>query len=578
MKTLEKLTKRHASNRALTHTKSMSRNLRHAVLFAGSTALSIGLSPRQAHAYSIHSAVSDGCHEQITMDALRLLREHHGTEASFSPNRDERALINDAPYSVDSDMDDLGAVALVLSNRHVDLGDSEPDELDQVALLHSNPANQSEHCLRRPGDNGTEGVQDALDACRDTILSRVENAIETLDSSGEIDTDARKDLDVFLEFRGAVEASLPAFYVEMGQALHTLQDAFSHHLRGDTHETVSTVLNYADFAEGSLDEERDGPPHSSYMDECVDLDDLRSDRISMAKNATYELLEAVLHTEGDSADKMRAAEEIVDGYLTLEEGCTYENDWCEAEDGRFPDRVKSGGCTISLPGTSDRHHWLWPGLLAGLVFAYRSRRAAVSVARSERGSKRAKLFLLSGCLISTGTVAPVARAETSSPPAIDTEESHGPPFGVFLGGAGAVQDPAAAAILGGRYRVGENFQVGLNAEWNPLFSKNSGQSRPGMANAYASAIFRMPTANEGLSLRSTIHLGTSTLLFDLYGANRGSTGPFVALNFLGLDYEFFRNTYFIVDPATITVAAPQLRGVPFVYTQYRVTLGLQWGS
>lgn len=47
---------------------------------------------------------------------------------------------------------------------------------------------------------------------------------------------------------------------------------------------------------------------------------------------------------------------------------------------------------------------------------------------------------------------------------------------------------------------------------------------------------------------------------------------------MGLDYEVADQFYLILDPANIAIVAPQLKGAPFVYPQYRVTLGLQWGS
>jgi hypothetical protein len=187
------------------------------------------------------------------------------------------------------------------------------------------------------------------------------------------------------------------------------------------------------------------------------------------------------------------------------------------------------------------------------------------------------VILAFGLLVPTGARAEEAKTPDVHPELRELEEDKFP-WGAYLGAAGAVQNPAAAFKLGGRYRVGENFQVGLGGEWNPLFSKDLKTFRTGMANAYASFIFRMPTGSERLSLRSSFHLGTSTLLFDVYGAGVGSTGIFGGLNLLGLDYEFGKQLYFILDPADIAIAAPHLRGAPFVYSQYRVTLGIQWGS
>ena len=49
-------------------------------------------------------------------------------------------------------------------------------------------------------------------------------------------------------------------------------------------------------------------------------------------------------------------------------------------------------------------------------------------------------------------------------------------------------------------------------------------------------IRRYPMAFDRVNLRSSLHLGTSTLLFDVYGAPRYSTGPYAAVSLLGIDY------------------------------------------
>lgn len=558
--------------------------------------------PHVAGAYAIESAISEPCHERITFDALHQYREEAGNEWTGSEDRDEKALIRDAPFPTFHGMDDLGAVTLALANRHVDLDGHEPDDLDQVAVVHGNPNNQAKHCLRDPQDDGEEGTSSALEACKAEILSRFEAALAGLDEEGGVDVDRRTTIEIYLEIRRTVEARLPTYYVEMGQALHTLQDAFSHQLRGDTHTEVHTVLNYVEYAEKELDEAGDGPAHSSDLDLCTDLDSLREERLSVATQASYELLSASLSPGQSAQEKRAAAEAVLAKYLTHRDGCTLENDWCGAEDAEYPPDA-GGGCNLAGANanrpTQTAVILSFCALLLGSLLVRARRSRATSSPPAPREARQTSYIRLKsdvrrlrpiavvpliGASVSSITPARAADAEVSAADAYVSQAQEPDeirkenPWGVYLAASGAVQNPAAAATLGLRYRLGERVLIGLNGEFNPLIAQSSGSIRLGVANAYGSFIWRNPMRAERVALRTSLHLGTSTLLFDLYGAPRGSTGIFAGVNLLGLDYELHRQLYVVLDPANIAIVAPQLRGAPFVYPQYRVTLGLQWGS
>ncbi|HMJ11846.1 MAG TPA: hypothetical protein VK524_10560, partial [Polyangiaceae bacterium] len=100
----------------------------------------------------------------------------------------------------------------------------------------------------------------------------------------------------------------------------------------------------------------------------------------------------------------------------------------------------------------------------------------------------------------------------------------------------------------------------------------------GSTNVYAVGIFRFPLRFQRVNLRSTLQLGISRMNFDLYGVPKGSVGPFVGFNLLGIDVELSRSIYLVVDPAHIALPIPQTTGVPYVYPQYRFTLGFQFGG
>ena len=197
-------------------------------------------------------------------------------------------------------------------------------------------------------------------------------------------------------------------------------------------------------------------------------------------------------------------------------------------------------------------------------------------------------------LLIASAVSSVARAEPSDSSAA-TPETHAPPppvvtpvkepgpkdpsetaFGAYLGGSGSFNYKAAAVALGARLRVSRHWTFGVDAEWNPWIAVNGTTAvRPGVLNGYGTAILRMPLAYEQFNLRSTANLGVSYLLFDLYGAPKGSTGLYAALSPLGLEWKVSRMFFLVVNPLSIAVPAPQLSGVPLSYPQYRATIGLE---
>lgn len=183
-------------------------------------------------------------------------------------------------------------------------------------------------------------------------------------------------------------------------------------------------------------------------------------------------------------------------------------------------------------------------------------------------------------MTSTAAVSEDTSADTSTGNESKTliEEPKRIRFGIYGAFGAALQNAAIAGSLGFRYRVADHFLVGLDGEYNPWLSRSTGQLRPGVANAYATLILRFPMQFERVNLRSTLHAGVSRLLFDLYGAPKGSMGPYIGVNLLGLDYELGNQLYLVVDPADIAVPIPQTKGTPLAFPQYRITIGVQWGA
>jgi hypothetical protein len=104
---------------------------------------------------------------------------------------------------------------------------------------------------------------------------------------------------------------------------------------------------------------------------------------------------------------------------------------------------------------------------------------------------------------------------------------------------------------------------------------NGSTVHAGAGNVYGTAILRLPLAYENFNLRSTLNLGTSYLVSNLYGGPSGSVGIFAGLSFLGLECKMSRAFLLIIHPLSFAVSAPQLKNVPLFYPQYRMSLGLE---
>jgi hypothetical protein len=526
---------------------------------------------KHAAAYSLGSLASEACHERLTLNALRAVRADVATaRPSIAPTGGEQALVDDMPIEMPDDLDDFEAATLVLSNRDIDLNGVEPGALTELATVQADPDRQTQSCLRRAEHDDPGGGLQALGACREFIASKVRSAVQGLRSDGTLDASTRTTFDAVLNMRGPVEVSLPRFWVEMGRALHTLQDGFSHTYRshGDQLQVV-TVTNFIDLAEDRLVEERDGPPHVLALDECEDLDELRTTRWALAELASEELMRAALETAASADERTMRAQGVLDRYLSPSPNaasCSAANNWCDAPERQYEDSA----CVCSLSGRRDGRAAPWlAGLAVFLVFTLR---------RATARARRSLAFALGAIALYAGP----ARALEKDSLATDADRraatSERSPFGVEIKTGASLTHGAFAVSLGGRYRVSSRFLAGVDAEYNPWFSLSVGNVRSGTTNFYASGILRFPMHSEKIALRATLELGIARMNFPLVGVPEGSVGPFIGFNLLGIDYALSRTLSLVLNPAHIAIPMPQLAEVPFAYMQYRITIGLQYGA
>jgi hypothetical protein len=430
-----------------------------------------------------------------------------------------------------------------------------------------------------------DGSKTAVDECRAFILERVAQALDGLDATtGTPDVTNKTSLPLYLSLRHGVNALLPTYYVRIGQAIHAVEDSFTHTYRTPDGMQITVVLDWVDEANGKLVEATDGPPHSSEMDRCDDPDDLRAQKRKLATAAATAVLRATLDPSQTNDQKMAAVGAILDQYLTYSPGCTFDNNWCDAPEHKLGN-ASLIGCSVGGPGKRSAALGLavFLGLLALLRRARRRRRAMVGLTLLAIASLfPSNAFAQQEASPPSAAAAPAAETHTPPPPVTTPVKEPGPKdpsrmaLGAYLGGSGSYSYAAAAATLGARLRFSRHWTFGLDAEWNPWIAINGRTAvRAGAFNGYGTVILRLPLAYEKFNLRTTANLGFSRLLIDLYGAPKGSMGIYAGLSPLGLEWKISRLFFLIINPLNFAMPTPQLSGVPFSYSQYRVTIGLE---
>ena len=557
--------------------------LRFAGLFA---LIAFLLVARPARAFTYGSRISVGCHERITTATFRQIRTELATAPSIAPSSDETALISDLPFGVEDDMKDLAGASLLIGVRDNDLKGHSPTELDELSFVHGNPNNQEEHCLRSASQDEPNGTQEAIAACRAFIRNKIAQALDGLDAQGLPDPSHRTDIDVNLSLRGSVGASLPLFYAFMGQALHAMQDSFAHDFRTADRKKITTSMNYIEYVDGTEVESRDGPLHRTGMDACDNIDEFRTNNIAVAQQASHALLHEALDPALSHDQKLAAVDATLDEYLTFEPGCTVDNQWCNAQEQSY-EVAQSCGCSTVGRRAGGLLAAIGGALAVGLLVVRRRRAAllpivllALAMPRVARADDPPPAPV--GTDPSTG--AAVAADQGTPPAGVPTvseaeaeqkEEAHQRLFGVYAAISGSVTNPAFNQQIGVRFRISKLLSLGLDGELNNSFGVNNGKFRTLAANIYATGIFHYPIRFAAVNLRSTVNIGTSTLLIDLYGASSGTTGIYLGAVPLGLEYKLSKRFYLVFDALGVALPVPQLKGAPYGYVQYRTAVGIE---
>ena len=539
-----------------------------------------------ARAFSIDTVATRGCHEEMTAEALRIVRAELATAAPLPADSNERALIEDLAFTTPADLKDLGGASLLIGVRDPDLEGNDGNDLSRLALVHGNPAAQRNHCLHGADSPEPAGSPKALNDCRALIMQRLEQALDGLDDMGQPDPARRTTLAVYLGLRHRVDAALPTFYVRIGQVIHTVQDSFAHGYRTPDDAHITAVVNWIEEVGGDYHEATDGPPHSTELDRCDDPDDLRRARRNLAVESATAVLRISLDPARDRGQKITAMSDLIDGWLSYSPGCNADNRWCDAPERAFDSNGLLDACQVVAPGSV--------GSGAAVALAV----TGIAMLRGRRSRRRrarnTALLLALGVMTSAATAhadappvtnpgAAAAAAANVPPPRITPVPEPGPhnraqpALGAYLGAGGSLSDPALAATLGVRFRATAHLTFGVDVEWNPWFALNGEERfRAGALNLFGTVIVRIPLAYQEFNLRVTTSAGTSRTLVDLYGVPQGSIGLYLATYPLGIEWKASSSFYVVINPLGFAASIPQLRGIPFWYPQYRATIGLEF--
>lgn len=565
---------------------------------------------RPAGAWTIGSQLDNtGCHERITTAAFRAARMMFQTAPVIPPTADEAALIDDAQFVPPADFaHDLAAMSLLFGVRDNDLKGHNPLDSLQLVEVHGNPDTQEEHCIRAKDDDGTAGDPAALERCRQFIHTRISEALEGLAADGSVDPDHRMKLAIYVSFAGRVDPMLPQFYVKLGQAVHALEDGFTHTYRTSDGTHVTTVMNWIDYVStGGAQPERDGPPHVSGMDHCEGSDPLVARNFTLATTAATALMEIALDPSKTNDDKLAAVDALTAQYLTYQPGCDFSNHYCDAPEANVV--APSTGCNASGAGAG----WLVMIAIAVAAALRRRRWVVVAATCAIAGSVAAQPAPDPGTGSGSGSAMPPV--VTDAPPdapaipvtpdkpadAAAVQQGHEPgrdvktptvtevekiredkqlgsPLGAAFMIGGSFVHGALATSVGGRYRLNERWTLGVDLEWNPWITSVPWALKAGAGSVYATVIHRYPMKLDRVNLRTTLSLGASTLLFDVAGAPKYDIGPYVGLSPLGIDYDFGGGVRLVFDPLGVSVPVPHVGLIPLYYEQFRTMIGIQIGG
>ncbi len=497
-----------------------------------------------AHAFSITTVATKGCHERITLDAARAA----GLVPTADVTVEDRALLATLPFNVEGAWD-RGTLALLIGLRDPDFHGVAASDFVRLSEVHLSPVLQQEHCLRAPGEDEGHGDQEALVSCRAFIANELRLAANAAPGETEMV------LVALTNQTTSVQLASAEFH--LGRALHALQDGFAHTLRTEDFGTVRSVFNYVDPLVGSgYQRSRDGHPHLSEYDACDE--GTAAARARVATEASREVIVALTQQSVSAEARMSTAERVLDRVLEYQPACDDGAAWCTEADALLVQTLPPAvGCNVSPAQPLSM-------LVLLVLFA---------VARRAQLRRRLTVF---------GAVAamalPVAARADEAQQVTETSTASAAPFALRLRPAVSLgvsaERGAGVVAVGLRLPLQGRFELYGDVEFNPWFDALAGKVSAGALNSVVGATVRWASVG-AVELRSGLGLGVSVLLHDTVAARAGAIGPFAQLGIINVLIPGPGSTRFELRPDAV-LSIPSVRGVPLVYHQYRMVLSMRF--
>ncbi len=522
-----------------------------------------------ADAWQIEDPIHQACHERASQAALTRTG-YVQPPVKLSP--DDARLRDNLEFDASPYDANIYALSLVLGVRNADTHGGPDFSFGNNATAANAADDQRAHCLRTASQDGPEGDAAAVADCRAWIEGLYWQALGSLDESGNVSADVRTDALVATEFQGSVTYPLSSLYYFAGRAIHAVQDSFTHSFRSPDGHRIRHVFNWSDQVSCTLQEGRDGHGHETVLDDCQDGDPSQAERFELATQASAELLGA-LTLPGSHAERAERIANFLETWMTYEPDCTLENRYCDSpvydwlkHSSRSDEDLCDGPLGCASAGSSRAPLGTGRGLLAlgALTLAAWGLRRRRALAMAVLGS--AVLFAPSQA------EADEPDAEAPSTTAPRPRRVGGPRI---EGRASlSVDNPAYAFGLAGLYGF-KRADLGVFAELNPWYSIERRRMSLGATNFGVLGHYLHPLRRD-LVLRFGLGVGASMLNAEMLGVNAGNLGIFVNVRAMGLIWELADGVALTADPLDIALPAPGLTGWPILFTQHRVSLGLQF--
>ena len=579
--------------------------------------LGLLLVPGEARAFNLASGFTDPCHEELSLASLEVLvgELDEGRLEVALPSEDLWTRAADEHFRpvrwgelqvrLDEPKVRFIALSLLLGVRYPDTANLSVTDPGALRHVHAapDPESQHAHCLRAAEDDGASADQDVLAWVTDRLSQGAATVADLLLLPV---ANQNRQVELFFEFSGPLPITVHGPSYELGLALHSLQDSYSHTIRSDDGRHVLTVLNFVEAAAGTAQRHKDGEAHSRAMDQCRDPE--LQTLVLGASQASAELTRAALALRtGDSSRLARGLRDCTESDRSA--GCGWLS--------YAPDCVAGLASTGSLAGTCCSptteycgSKWL-PKVQEAPTQPLHWQVFGCHQTRGIQGGS-SDLMVSLGCLFALGllrrqkrglagfmaVVAGSAHAEppptraladrrtpSSGAPQVQEATSRKPQQFLAVEAHGSLLSSGETRGLS-RVTVGPGIRAGIrskrpsaDATFGAFLSlEQSSWLRTETTLELGAGVLDAAVGVELLyfqGLRSSLAVGPSLLLMNVPARDAGTVGLFLDVRPLGLRLPLGRHTAINLDPLTITWVAPAT-GAPTVQAlHYRFVLGVE---